>query len=92
MQCRRCGKKKKLMLLGHRSPANRIGSGVRYVSNTDMSPKMACLCNVAFNSFVSYSTSSFDLIHADICGPYSTPSLNGFKCFLTFVDDYSRCT
>ena len=40
----------------------------------------------------SSSSSCFDLIHADIWGPYSTPSLNGSKYFLTLVDDHSRCT
>ena len=41
----------------------------------------------------SVTTSScFDLVHADIWGPYSTPSLTSSKYFLTLVDDYSRCT
>ncbi|PKA48313.1 Retrovirus-related Pol polyprotein from transposon TNT 1-94 [Apostasia shenzhenica] len=30
------------------------------------------------------------LIHADICGPMQTPSLNNSKYFLLFVDDLSR--
>ena len=37
------------------------------------------------------SLSCFDLVHADIWGPYSTPSLNGSKYFLTLVDDHNRC-
>ena len=45
-----------------------------------------------FHSSVSSSFSCFDIIHANIWGPYSTPSLNGSKYFLTLVDDYSRCT
>ena len=45
-----------------------------------------------FPSSVSSSASCFDLRQADIWGPYSTPSLNGSKYFLTLVDDYSRCT
>lgn len=32
------------------------------------------------------------MIHVDIWGPYSTPSLNGSKYFLTIVDDFSRRT
>ena len=43
-------------------------------------------------SISSSSSSCFDLIHANIWGPYSTPSLNGSKYFLTLVDDHSRCT
>ena len=41
---------------------------------------------------ISSSSSCFDLVHADVWGPYSTISLNGSKYFLTLVDDYSRCT
>jgi len=32
------------------------------------------------------------LIHVDIWGPYSKPSIHGHKYFLTIVDDYSRYT
>ena len=45
-----------------------------------------------FQSSVHVSNSCFDLIHVDIWGPYSTPSLNGSKYFFTVVDDFSRCT
>ncbi|KAK9061154.1 hypothetical protein SSX86_018334 [Deinandra increscens subsp. villosa] len=38
------------------------------------------------------SSHVFDLIHIDVWGPYSTPTYNGFKYFLTIVDDYSRTT
>jgi Integrase core domain len=31
-----------------------------------------------------------EIIHADICGLFSTPNLNGYKSFITFIDDYSR--
>jgi transposase InsO family protein len=31
-----------------------------------------------------------DLIHSDICGPMSTPSLNGCLYYLIFIDDFSR--
>ncbi|KAG6520427.1 hypothetical protein ZIOFF_017482 [Zingiber officinale] len=31
-----------------------------------------------------------ELVHADICGPTQTPSLNNYKYFLLFVDDYTR--
>ena len=45
-----------------------------------------------FPKSTSVSLSCFDLIHADIWGPYSTPSLNGSRYFHTLVDDHSRCT
>ena len=47
---------------------------------------------LSFLTSVSHSSACFDLIHVDIWGPYSTPSLNGSRYFLTLVDDYSRCT
>ncbi|XP_019244321.1 PREDICTED: uncharacterized protein LOC109224189 [Nicotiana attenuata] len=34
----------------------------------------------------------FDLIHVDTWGPYKSSTYNGFKYFLTIVDDYSRGT
>lgn len=34
----------------------------------------------------------FQLVHADIWGPFSSSSIVGAKYFLTIVDDYSRCT
>ena len=45
-----------------------------------------------FDCSIHISTSRFDLIHVDIWGPYSTPSLNGSRYFLSIVDDFSRCT
>jgi len=35
---------------------------------------------------------SFDLVHIDIWGPFSIPSIHGHKYFLTVVDDYTRFT
>nr|GEW18890.1 ribonuclease H-like domain-containing protein [Tanacetum cinerariifolium] len=31
-----------------------------------------------------------DLIHLDVCGPYKATSRDGYKYFLTIVDDFSR--
>ena len=33
-----------------------------------------------------------ELVHSDLCGPLLSASFSGFKYFLTFIDDYSRCT
>jgi len=38
------------------------------------------------------SDSCFDLVHLDIWGPISIPSIHGHKYFLTVVDDHSRHT
>ncbi|XP_075098788.1 uncharacterized protein LOC142175707 [Nicotiana tabacum] len=35
-------------------------------------------------------TRAFELIHVDVWGPYKESTYNGFKYFLTVVDDYSR--
>jgi transposase InsO family protein len=33
-----------------------------------------------------------DLIHLDVCGPMSSPSLSGYEYHVTFIDDHSRKT
>lgn len=35
---------------------------------------------------------AFALIHIDIWGPFSIPTVDGYRFFLTIVDDYTRCT
>ncbi|XP_075082933.1 uncharacterized protein LOC142166938 [Nicotiana tabacum] len=37
-------------------------------------------------------TSSFDLVHVDLWGPYKVATFDGNKYFLTMVDDFSRTT
>ena len=36
--------------------------------------------------------SLFKLVHTDVWGPSRTKSTLGFQYFVTFIDDYSRCT
>jgi len=33
-----------------------------------------------------------DLMHMDLCGPFSIPSLSGSRYFVTFTDDFSSKT
>ena len=33
-----------------------------------------------------------EIVLSDLCGPLPFASFSGFKYFLTFIDDYSRCT
>ena len=36
------------------------------------------------------ATEKLQLVHTDVCGPMSTPSHNGCRYFLLFIDDFSR--
>ena len=31
-----------------------------------------------------------ELVHSDVCGPMSTQAWDGYKYFITLIDDYSR--
>jgi len=37
-------------------------------------------------------SASFDLLHIDVWGPFSEPTVEGFRYFLTIVDDHTRVT
>jgi len=37
-----------------------------------------------------HCTRIFELVHIDLWGPYCVQTYNGYKYFLTIVDDYSR--
>lgn len=56
------------------------------------------ICPLARQHKLPFTTSSisakfyFQLIHIDTWGPYNTSTYNGFKYFLTIVDDFSRGT
>lgn len=43
-----------------------------------------------FPSIGIASEQIFDLIHIDIWGPFHTPTYNGYKYFVTILDDYSK--
>jgi hypothetical protein len=45
-----------------------------------------------FSDSYTISANIFDLIHMDIWGPLSIPSMSGHRYFLTVVDDKSRFT
>ena len=38
------------------------------------------------------TTRKLELVHSDVCGPITPNSLSGNRYFITFTDDYSRCT
>lgn len=45
-----------------------------------------------FNPRTHVSSKPFELIHCDLWGPFDTSTVDGFKYFLTIVDDFTRCT
>jgi len=45
-----------------------------------------------FPSSGSCTSHIFELIHVDLWGPYADSTYDGYKYFLTIVDDYSRAT
>jgi len=63
------------------------------------SPTTICsICPLAKQHRLSFPVSSsrvnkpFELLHADIWGPYRTTPYDGYKLFLSIVDDFSRAT
>jgi len=36
------------------------------------------------------TTKPFELIHVDVCGPFSTPTSASHRYYILFIDDYSR--
>ena len=38
-----------------------------------------------------WTKSHFELVHIDVWGPSRSASTLGFRYFVTFIDDYSRC-
>jgi hypothetical protein len=67
-------------------------------SYSSISNKDCLVCPLAkqhripFPTSITHSNCSFDLVHCDIYGPFSSLSSNGSKFFLTIVDDHSRFT
>lgn len=45
-----------------------------------------------FQNSKSKSKEVLELIHLDLCGPMSVPSLGGFLYYIIFVDDFSTKT
>ncbi|CAN1226049.1 Retrovirus-related Pol polyprotein from transposon RE2 [Linum grandiflorum] len=53
---------------------------------------LAKLKRLPFPSSSSHSASVFELLHVVIWGPYSVPTIDNHRYFLTIVDDHSRFT
>jgi len=41
---------------------------------------------------VKRTTKPFDVIHSDVCGPFSTPTLGDNRYYILFINDYTRYT
>jgi len=39
---------------------------------------------------VQRTTTPFELVHSDTCGPFATKSVGGASHFIVFIDDYTR--
>ena len=42
------------------------------------------------NAKIDKCTKLFGVIHIDICAPFTPLAMDGYKYFITFIDDYSR--
>ncbi|PKU68330.1 Retrovirus-related Pol polyprotein from transposon TNT 1-94 [Dendrobium catenatum] len=51
---------------------------------------MAKSHKLAFNNSKTASSAPFQLIHSDVWGPAPQESLDGFKYYVLFIDDYTR--
>lgn len=50
------------------------------------------MTNVPFENNRTKTKEILELIHTDLNGPHKTTGYGGEKYFLTFIDDYSKCT
>ena len=41
---------------------------------------------------MSRAPCAFDIIHSDVWGPSPVTALTGYRYYVTFINDYSRCT
>ena len=86
--------------LGHPSP-NKIhilSKELHILSEKSVHESVCKVCPLAKQKSISFQSSNnmspfpFDLIHLDIWGPFHEPTNEGYKYFLTIVDDCTRAT
>ncbi|KAF5780127.1 putative RNA-directed DNA polymerase [Helianthus annuus] len=83
--------------LGH--PSDDVLSRCSFLHLTNKTTHTYCTaCSVSkstrlpFTSVVSHSTSPLHIIHCDIWGASPVMSRDGYRYFITFIDDFSRFT
>lgn len=68
------------------------------LSQRNKMPSHCAICPLSKQKhfpFISHNnmcTEAFELLHIDTWGPFSVPSVEGYKYFLTIVDDHTRVT
>lgn len=83
-------------MLGH--PSARVLQQFCLTSTSNDICKKCSICPLAKQTRLSFplsfskTSSIFDMIHLDVWGPYHVATHNGYKFFLTIVDDKSRMT
>nr|CAN78715.1 hypothetical protein VITISV_030863 [Vitis vinifera] len=81
-------------------PFNLISISKKMVPRFSTLSSLPCeSCQLGKHTRVSFpkrlnnrAKSPFELVHTDVWGPCRTASTLGFQYFVTFIDDYSRCT
>ena len=82
--------------LGHPS----LSKFQKMVTRFSILSSLACeFCQLGKHTCVSFlkrlnnrAKSPFKLVHTNVWGPCRTTSTLGFQYFVTFINDYSRCT
>ena len=68
--------------------------GMPPISFTDFEVCKGCMIGKntrkSFFSSKSRANDILELVHSDICGPMSCPSLSGFLYYVIFIDDLSK--
>ena len=85
--------------LGHPS-ASKLQLLKQYVNDVRINKTAPCcdICHFSKQKKLPFSVSThvssnpFDLLHCDLWGPFATSTVDGFRFFLTIVDDFTRCT
>ncbi|PKU83709.1 Retrovirus-related Pol polyprotein from transposon TNT 1-94 [Dendrobium catenatum] len=79
----------------HRQILSVLSRVIPDIQNTaSLSPCISCSVakshKISFNKTISITTQPFELIHTDIWGPAPIPSLDGFRYYALFTDDFTR--
>ncbi|KAL0444308.1 UNVERIFIED_CONTAM: Copia protein [Sesamum latifolium] len=81
--------------MGH--PSTQAIKHISAINSSDVNTELPCdTCHKAKQSRISFPLSTtraqqvFDLVHMDLWGPYTAPTISGDTYILTLLDDHSR--